>query len=146
MTFDGLAGSVFIHLANMRELLGALDLNRFQMISQPTNLCFFESKQPKIKTQLLSQRPVAGVGNIYADEACFRAGIYPGVRKLTKAKTAALHESIRYVLTMAVANGGTTLRDYVNAEGSKATTSFISNAMEGMESRASSVVRYSDVW
>ena len=78
----------------------------------------------KIKTQLLSQRPVAGVGNIYADEACFRAGIYPGVRKLTKAKTAALHESIRYVLTMAVANGGTTLRDYVNAEGKKGNNQF----------------------
>ena len=78
----------------------------------------------KIKTQLLSQRPVAGVGNIYADEACFRAGIYPGVRKLTKAKTAALHESIRYVLTMAVANGGTTLRDYVNAEGKRGNNQF----------------------
>ena len=83
-----------------------------------------KSSNRKIKTQLLSQRPVAGIGNIYADEACFRAGIYPGVRKLTKAKTAALHESIRYVLTMAVANGGTTLRDYVNAEGKQGNNQF----------------------
>ncbi|MBT94417.1 MAG: DNA-formamidopyrimidine glycosylase [Acidimicrobiaceae bacterium] len=73
----------------------------------------------KIKTQLLSQRPVAGIGNIYADEACFKAGIYPGVRQLTKSQTGALHESIRQVLALAVENGGTTLRDYVNAEGKK---------------------------
>ena len=71
----------------------------------------------KIKTQLLSQLPVAGVGNIYADEACFHAGIYPGLRKLTRAKTADLHHSIRQVLYSAVENGGTTLRDYVNVEG-----------------------------
>ena len=71
----------------------------------------------KIKTQLLSQLPVAGVGNIYADEACFQAGIYPGVRKLTRAKTADLHRSIRKVLSSAVENGGTTLRDYVNVDG-----------------------------
>ncbi|MBG01065.1 MAG: DNA-formamidopyrimidine glycosylase [Acidimicrobiaceae bacterium] len=75
----------------------------------------------KIKTQLLSQRPVAGVGNIYADEACFRAGIYPGVRRLTKAQARDLHESIRYVLSIAVENGGTTLRDYVNVEGKEGT-------------------------
>ena len=78
----------------------------------------------KIKTQLLSQRPVAGVGNIYADEACFKAGIYPGVRKLTKAQTAELHKSIRQVLALAVENGGTTLRDYVNAEGKQGTNQY----------------------
>ncbi len=71
----------------------------------------------KIKTQLLSQKPVAGVGNIYADEACFRAGIYPGVRKATKVQVVRLHAEIINVLSLALENGGTTLRDYVNVEG-----------------------------
>ncbi len=70
-----------------------------------------------VKTQLLSQKPVAGVGNIYADEACFQAGVHPAARTVTKAKAEALHEAIVNVLTQGVNNGGTTLRDYVNAEG-----------------------------
>lgn len=72
-----------------------------------------------IKTQLLSQRPVAGVGNIYADEACFRAGIHPGARRLTRAQAAALHEAIVYVLRQGVDHGGTTLRDYRTVDGAE---------------------------
>lgn len=70
-----------------------------------------------VKTQLLSQKPVAGVGNIYADEACFRAGVHPGARTVTRRKAAALHEAIVHVLRQGVDNGGTTLRDYVDADG-----------------------------
>ena len=70
-----------------------------------------------VKTQLLSQRPVAGVGNIYADEACFLAGVHPGARRLSKAKAEALHGTIVAVLQQGVDNGGTTLRDYRNADG-----------------------------
>lgn len=70
-----------------------------------------------VKTQLLSQKPVAGVGNIYADEACFQARVHPGARRVSKAKAAALHTAIVDVLSQGVANGGTTLRDYVNADG-----------------------------
>ena len=70
-----------------------------------------------LKTQLLSQRPVAGVGNIYADEACFLARVHPGSRRITKKQAAALHEAIVHVLRQGVDNGGTTLRDYVNADG-----------------------------
>lgn len=70
-----------------------------------------------VKTQLLSQKPVAGVGNIYADEACFRAGVHPGARRVSRAKATALHEAIVHVLRQAVDHGGTTLRDYRNADG-----------------------------
>ena len=70
-----------------------------------------------VKTQLLSQRPVAGVGNIYADEACFRSGVNPAARRVTKAQAAALRNAIVEVLRQGVENGGTTLRDYVNADG-----------------------------
>jgi formamidopyrimidine-DNA glycosylase len=71
----------------------------------------------RIKTQLLSQRPVAGVGNIYADEALFLAGINPGVRRVSRARAAGLLEAVRQVLTEGLARGGTTLRDYRNLEG-----------------------------
>jgi len=71
----------------------------------------------RLKTQLLSQKPVAGVGNIYADEACFRANLYPGVRKITVKQAENLHLAIRNVLSEGLAHGGTTLRDYVNVDG-----------------------------
>lgn len=72
----------------------------------------------RIKTVLLSQRVVAGVGNIYADEALWRAGVDPRARHLTRAAAARLRDAIRDVLSEGVDNGGTTLRDYVDADGS----------------------------
>lgn len=73
--------------------------------------------QARIKTQLLSQRPVAGLGNIYADEALWRARVHPGARSISKPQAARLHDSIRAVLEAAIANGGTTLRDYRGIDG-----------------------------
>lgn len=72
----------------------------------------------KIKTQLLSQRPVAGVGNIYADEALWLASINPRATRLGRDRAAALLDAVRQVLTRAIDNGGTTFRDYRDAEGS----------------------------
>lgn len=65
-----------------------------------------------LKTQLLSQRPVAGLGNIYADEALWEAGIHPARRNLSPARCETLHRAIRDVLDKALEAGGTTLRDY----------------------------------
>ena len=70
-----------------------------------------------IKTQLLSQRPVSGVGNIYADEALFLARIDPRSRRVGRERCDALAETIKAVLQAGIDNGGTTLRDYVNAQG-----------------------------
>lgn len=70
-----------------------------------------------VKTQLLSQRPIAGVGNIYADEALWRAGIHPARRTVTKAQAARLLAELRTVLEHGIANGGTTLRDYRTVDG-----------------------------
>ncbi len=70
-----------------------------------------------IKTQLLSQRPVAGVGNIYADEALFLAGIHPRSKRVGLERCVLLAETVRDVLQTGVDNGGTTLRDYVDATG-----------------------------
>lgn len=72
-----------------------------------------------IKANLLNQAVVAGVGNIYADEALFRAQIQP-VRptgSLTEAETARLHRELQAVLTEATEGGGTTSDNYVDAEG-----------------------------
>jgi len=70
-----------------------------------------------VKTQLLSQRPVAGVGNIYADEALFLARIHPGATRVGPERADRLARAIRTVLEAGLDNGGTTLRDYVDADG-----------------------------
>ena len=65
-----------------------------------------------LKTQLLSQRPVAGLGNIYADEALWESGIHPARRNLSPTRCETLHRAIKEVLNRALKFGGTTLRDY----------------------------------
>lgn len=70
-----------------------------------------------IKTQLLSQRPVAGVGNIYADEALWMAEINPKVKRIGLERATRLLEAVQESLQQGVDNGGTTLRDYRNVDG-----------------------------
>ncbi len=70
-----------------------------------------------LKTQLLSQRPIAGVGNIYADEALWLARINPKATRLGVDRAGDLLEALRQVLQQGVDNGGTTLRDYRNVDG-----------------------------
>ncbi|MDH4146172.1 MAG: bifunctional DNA-formamidopyrimidine glycosylase/DNA-(apurinic or apyrimidinic site) lyase [Acidimicrobiia bacterium] len=71
----------------------------------------------RVKTQLLSQRPIAGVGNIYADEALWRCGVHPASRSVTRAQASALLDALRAVLAAGISHGGTTLRDYRTLEG-----------------------------
>ncbi len=72
-----------------------------------------------IKAALLDQRLVAGIGNIYACEALFRAGISPRRRagNLGTRRCRRLARAIREVLEEAIAAGGSSLRDYVGADG-----------------------------
>jgi len=72
-----------------------------------------------IKQLILNSQLVVGVGNIYASEALFRARLSPrrAAGSMTRAQSAALVAAIRAVLTEAIETGGTTLRDYVNADG-----------------------------
>lgn len=74
------------------------------------------SRMP-VKPWLLTQRPVAGVGNIYADEALWRAGINPHARRIGQARARALWTAIREVLSEAVEREGTTFRDYQMVNG-----------------------------
>lgn len=72
-----------------------------------------------IKLVVMDAKVVVGVGNIYASEALFRAGIHPrtAARRLSKPRLARLVDSIRAVLADAIADGGTTLRDFLNSDG-----------------------------
>lgn len=68
-------------------------------------------KVSRVKPALLSQKPVAGVGNIYADEALWHAKIHPESGHLTRAQSGRLFTAIRSVMTRAVEVGGSTLSD-----------------------------------
>jgi formamidopyrimidine-DNA glycosylase len=72
-----------------------------------------------IKQFIMNSQVVVGVGNIYASEALFRARISPrrAARRITRKEAAALAQAIKDVLGEAIKIGGTTLRDYVNADG-----------------------------
>ena len=73
-----------------------------------------------IKQLLMNSRLVVGVGNIYASEALFRARLRPGraARSLSRTDAARLVRAVRAVLRQAIRSGGTTLRDYLGADGS----------------------------
>lgn len=78
-----------------------------------------QARKSPIKQVLLAGQVVVGVGNIYACEALFLAGIRPTTRAcaISKPRAALLHQAIRQVLARAVARGGSTLRDFSNAHG-----------------------------
>ena len=72
-----------------------------------------------IKLVIMDAKVVVGVGNIYASESLFRAGISPRIaaRRLSKPKLARLVTCIREVLEQSIQEGGTTLRDFLNSDG-----------------------------
>ncbi|MDG1802420.1 MAG: zinc finger domain-containing protein, partial [Paracoccaceae bacterium] len=78
-----------------------------------------KTKNSPIKSVLLDQRIVAGLGNIYVCEVLFRAGIHPARKaaKLSKARIESLVPIIRDVLSEAIDAGGSSLKDYRQADG-----------------------------
>lgn len=79
----------------------------------------FRGRRQSIKQALLAGEVVVGVGNIYASESLFRAGIDPRVAagRVSRARCDLLAASIRTVLQQAIEVGGTTLRDFIGADG-----------------------------
>ena len=79
----------------------------------------FRKRKTPIKSALLNQKLLSGVGNIYADESLFRAGIRPRRRasSLTREQLSKLHVALKEVLNEAIALGGSSVSDYVDAEG-----------------------------
>ena len=82
------------------------------------------STRQRIKTSLLSQRHVAGLGNIYADESLWRSRISPVSRRVGPERADRLLGDIRNVLAEALRHGGTTLRDYRTPDGSRGRNQF----------------------
>jgi formamidopyrimidine-DNA glycosylase len=74
-----------------------------------------------IKTALLDQRLVAGIGNIYADESLFHSGIHPAIpaNRLKREQIVRLNRAIKLILRRAINHRGSSLRDYVDADGEK---------------------------
>ena len=76
-------------------------------------------RKAPVKTFLMDQRTVVGVGNIYAAESLFRAGISPlrEAGKVSRERYVALAAAVRDILGQAITQGGTTLRDFINPDG-----------------------------
>jgi formamidopyrimidine-DNA glycosylase len=87
------------------------DLDRF--------LLLFQGRKTPIKSALLNQKLLRGVGNIYADESLFRTGLRPRRRAstITRDQLAKLLASVKEVLREAIALGGSSVSDYVDADG-----------------------------
>ena len=92
----------------------------------PLLASLLKDRRSPLKAALLDQRLIAGLGNIYVAEALWRAGLSPlreagtiaGSGKKAKEQSARLAEAIRSVIADAIAAGGSSLRDYVQADGS----------------------------
>jgi len=82
-------------------------------------ISLFRNRKTPIKSALLNQKLLSGVGNIYADEALFRAKVRPKRRasSLTHAELQKLHTGLLAVLRQAIKLGGSSINDYVDAEG-----------------------------
>ncbi|MBM3306628.1 MAG: bifunctional DNA-formamidopyrimidine glycosylase/DNA-(apurinic or apyrimidinic site) lyase [Candidatus Aminicenantes bacterium] len=88
-------------------------------IGLPDFAALLKQRRARIKALLLDQTALAGIGNIYADEMLFDAGIHPRkpASALSRAAVGRLHAAMRKILTQAIAEGGSTLQDFRDAEG-----------------------------
>jgi formamidopyrimidine-DNA glycosylase len=123
-----------LHLASGRELR-FIDPRRFGRLSviekfqapgsEPLDISFedfaslFRKRKTPIKSALLNQKLLSGVGNIYADEALFRAKVRPRRRasSLSREELRRLHSGLRKVLREAIRAGGSSISDYVDSNG-----------------------------
>jgi formamidopyrimidine-DNA glycosylase len=90
-------------------------------ISKDDFAALFRGRKLSIKAALLNQSLLHGVGNIYADESLFRAGIRPtrAAGRLTRERLDRLHTALRQVLREAIRAGGSSVSDYVDADGER---------------------------
>ena len=118
--FGAVVWSADEHAEPARSLLGRLGVEPLDdgFLAAPFHDALRRRRAP-IKQVLLAGDVVVGVGNIYASEALFRAGIRPTVpaMRLGPRRAGRLHAAIREVLALAVARGGSTLRDFSGPDG-----------------------------
>ncbi|NLK08460.1 MAG: DNA-formamidopyrimidine glycosylase [Firmicutes bacterium] len=114
-----------LHLVYNSEFVGIKGLA--QMGVEPLDESFtpqylkeqLEGRRAAVKSVLLDQRRIGGLGNIYADESLFRSGIFPGkpAGSLTINEIQKLHTAIENVISEAIRHRGTSFRDYVDGDG-----------------------------
>jgi len=119
-------GRLAIHGLAAADVGGSSPSNRFQgpgreplSISLTEFLALFRGRRLAIKSALLNQKLLHGVGNIYADESLFRAGIRPRrmAGRLRRVELERLYGAVQSVLEEAIALGGSSVSDYVDAAG-----------------------------
>jgi formamidopyrimidine-DNA glycosylase len=129
----GLASGRELRFVDPRRFgrLDLLELSRTSAFSAPGKeplsignedfAALFKGRRLSIKGALLNQGLLSGVGNIYADESLYRAGIRPGRQagRLTRAELERLRLAVRDVLQHAIRLGGSSVSDYVDADGEK---------------------------
>ena len=115
----------YVRIVNLKEkekifggygvepLTGGFTLEKFSEI--------LDKRAAPIKSILMNQALIAGIGNIYADEICFHAGILPDrkARNLSKPEVAALYKNCNRIMKEAIRYGGTTFKDYLDAHGGR---------------------------
>lgn len=91
------------------------------LVGQDEFARILKARKGRVKSVLLDQRRLAGIGNIYADEMLFDARIHPErpASSLTSTSIARLHDSMNKILRAAIASSGSTLRNYRDAEGNE---------------------------
>lgn len=106
-------GKLSVHEAFEPGGVEPLDIDKESFIQ------LFCGRKAPMKSALLNQKLLRGVGNIYADESLFRAGIRPRRRAstITRAQLGKLYQSVREVLREAIELGGSSISDYVDADG-----------------------------
>lgn len=118
--FGALVWSASADTGMAAKLLSTLGVEPLEPAFQPESFYLaLRRRSAAIKQVLLAGDCVVGVGNIYACEALFQAGIRPTVRaaRLSRPRVARLHGAIQDVLRQAIARGGSTLRDFAGVHG-----------------------------
>ena len=115
----------YLHLATSEEKQAAWDRYGIEP-GQPDYTWenfekIFKNRKTSIKALLLNQERIAGLGNIYVDEACFRSSVLPyrGVDTLTSKEKKALFVHCKNVLEESINHGGTTFYSFVSSDGQK---------------------------
>jgi formamidopyrimidine-DNA glycosylase len=104
------------------DVVPALDLLGVEPLAQLTGAGLFKllrNKSQAVKSAIMDQQLLAGIGNIYADESLFHARIHPQLqaKRVTRAQSERLVEEICRVLNRAIDLGGSSLRDYTDSQG-----------------------------
>jgi len=110
----------FCLAANPADIVGGLGIEPLSSRFTRSALAgYMGSRSTPVKSALLNQQRIAGIGNMYADEALFHAGIHPlrPSNSLKPREIAALHRAIRSVLKKAVQNQGASIRNYRRPDG-----------------------------